>query len=359
MQLLYAIAPLLVAAKSRLASRLDDNALLRRAKAIDDWFAAPTNRTTPVAWTVRRKSDVQLWEKISSKAKTVYRGSMRGAPVIVKGKGRHAAQGDYGGDVLWEEMIYLEALRGEPGIVPLHGAWFSDDARHVSFVVGDCGPPIGKTSRDKPPLMSRAFDKRARKRPLELAKAILECFGAWASRGYILDDFKAQQFAMDDADGTVCMVDGPKRLTESPLGKAALRRWPLKGVGRRSVPRVLNNTARACRKDTDCPAFKENLSCRGEPGIHTPCETGAVGAPESRGTCLDGACLLLSEKTHVFDVANRPWLLPFIHDRATSGPERELLGELMRLANQRRPEDRPSFAELVDRIDRFTTRPRH
>ena len=91
MRLLYTIAPLLVAAKSRLAMRLDDNALLRRAKAIDDWFAAPTNRTTPVAWTVRRKSDVQLGEKISSKAKTVYRGSMRGAPVIVKGKGRHAA----------------------------------------------------------------------------------------------------------------------------------------------------------------------------------------------------------------------------------------------------------------------------
>ena len=125
------------------------------------------------------------------------------------------------------------------------------------------------------------------------------------------------------------------------------------------MPRVLNNTARACRKDTDCPAFKENLSCRGEPGIHTPCETGAVGAPESRGTCLSGKCMQLSEKTHVFDVANRPWLLPFIHDRATSGPERELLGELMRLANQRRPEDRPSFAELVDRIDRFATRPRH
>ena len=168
-----------------------------------------------------------------------------------------------------------------------------------------------------------------------------------------MDDFKAQQFAMD-SDGTICMVDGPKPLTESPLGKAALRRWP-------SVQtRMLNNTARACRKDTDCPALKENLSCRGEPGVDYWCETGAVGAPESRGTCLDGTCLLLSEKTHVYDVANRPWLLPFIHDRATSGPERELLGELMRLANQRRPEDRPSFAELVDRIDRFATRrPRH
>ena len=95
MWLLYTIAPLLVAAKSRLATlmaeRLDDNTLLRRAKAIDDWFAEPTNRTTPVAWTVRRKSDVQLGEMISSKAKKVYRGSMRGALVIVKGKGRHAA----------------------------------------------------------------------------------------------------------------------------------------------------------------------------------------------------------------------------------------------------------------------------
>ena len=48
--------------------------------------------------------------------------------------------------------------------------------------MGDCGPPIGKTSRDKPPRTSRAFDERARMRPLELAKAILECFGAWASR---------------------------------------------------------------------------------------------------------------------------------------------------------------------------------
>ena len=168
--------------------------------AIDDWFAAPTNRTRPIAWTVRRKSDVQLGEMIWNKTKKVYRGSMRGAPVIVKGKGRHAAQGDYGGDVLWEEMIYLEALRGEPGIVPLHGAWFSDDARQVSFVVGDCGPPIWKTSRDKPPRMSRAFDERARKRPLELAKAILE-LGAWASPAQCMNPCGASAPSRSRLDG--------------------------------------------------------------------------------------------------------------------------------------------------------------
>ena len=91
MRLLYTIAPLLVHHSTSTTKVLDQKALLQRAKAIDDWFAAPTNRTTPVAWTVRQRSDIQLGEMISSKAKKVYRGSMRGALVIVKGKGRHAA----------------------------------------------------------------------------------------------------------------------------------------------------------------------------------------------------------------------------------------------------------------------------
>ena len=241
MRLLYTIAPLLVAAKSRLASRLDDNALLRRAEAIDDWFAAPTNRTTPVAWTVRRKGDVRLGEKISSKAKTVYRGSMRGAPVIVKGKGRHAARGDYGGDVLWEEMIYLEALRGEPGIVPLHGAWFSDDARHVSFVVGDCGPPIGKTSRDKPPRMSRAFDERARERPLELAKAILECFGAWASRAVHKSN---RRDALSGAPDTLVDLRAGRADTYWTTSRRSSSRWILTG---RSAWSTARNRSRSRR----------------------------------------------------------------------------------------------------------------
>ena len=51
----------------------------------------------------------------------------------------------------------------------------------MSFVVGDCGPPIGKALGTSPAHV-RAFDERARERPLELAKAILACFGAWASR---------------------------------------------------------------------------------------------------------------------------------------------------------------------------------
>ena len=59
----------------------------------------------------------------------------------------------------------------------------------------------------------------------------------------------------------------------------------------------------------------------------------------------------LSEKTHVYDVANRPWLLPYIAERATGG-DRAFLLALIRHASADDPADRPSFAELVAAIDR-------
>ena len=67
--------------------------------------------------------------------------------------------------------------------------------------------------------------------------------------------------------------------------------------------------------------------------------------------------MLLSERTHVYDVANRPWLLPFIAEKAT-GDVRDFLRDLLRRASAEIPEDRPSFAELVDRIDEFENRRR-
>ena len=85
---------------------------------------------------------------------------------------------------------------------------------------------------------------------------------------------------------------------------------------------------------------------------HGACEAGSRGAPESKGECRDGACVLISEKTHVFDSANRPWLLPFIAEKAT-GAERDLLLTLIRHASKARDEDRPSFAQMVDHLDRF------
>jgi len=64
----------------------------------------------------------------------------------------------------------------------------------------------------------------------------------------------------------------------------------------------------------------------------------------------------LSEKTHVYDVANRPWLLPFIADSA-KGRDRLFLRSIILQAGAGDPEMRPSFAELVDAINEFLRRP--
>jgi hypothetical protein len=106
-----------------------------------------------------------------------------------------------------------------------------------------------------------------------------------------------------------------------------------------------------CARDADCPRTHYSHSCSHPDHI---CEPGSLGAPEARGKCLaEGKCALLSEKTHVFDVANRPWLLPGIAARAEDTVAGDFLRSLIRLANQTRPEDRPSFAELLDRLDQF------
>ena len=87
--------------------------------------------------------------------------------------------------------------------------------------------------------------------------------------------------------------------------------------------------------------------------VSCSCEPGTRAAPESRGECRDGSCTLLSEKTHVYDVANRPWLLPFIYHQAKDPTTKTFLRLLIRAANRTRPEDRPSFGELVRRINAF------
>ena len=112
-------------------------------------------------------------------------------------------------------------------------------------------------------------------------------------------------------------------------------------------------------RDADCPCTHRQHSCRADapPLSHhndtAPCEPGSRAAPESRGECRDRSCTLLSEKTHVYDVANRPWLLPFIYNQAKDPTTKTFLRMLIREANRTRPEDRPTFGELVHRVNAF------
>ena len=348
-----------------------DRRLVERAAAIDVWFQQHSREYrathkggkafTPPTWTVRKAGDVpQPWHEIGNQslAKRVFRARVGSRSVVVKraigvrsGARRGEPKGaDLGGSVIYLELVYLEALRGAPGVPELLGGWF--DGPHVYYVLSDGGERIGRGVTvgvgTAPTKLSDAFRKRAAKQPLQLARSLLACFQSWTAAGFLEDDFKSEQFTLDGT-GQIYLVDGPHLRGDSLLGEAVARTWPHRGAAN-----MLNRDVRACAQDADCPFTKENHSCRGA----GTCEPGARGAPEARGKCLKGGrCALLSEKTHVYDVANRPWLLPYIAARAEDPAAGEFLRSLIRLAGRGRPDDRPSFRELVDRIDAFAKAP--
>lgn len=206
--------------------------------------------------------------------------------------------------------------------------------------------------------MLRLLDGRPTRRLVGAFRITCHCRRPDTQAGWLQDDFRAQQFTMDGT-GRVYLVDGPQLLANWPLGRQVLQTWSPRhhGTNADSAARGresdLNLYRAPCERDADCPFTRESHSCH-TPGI---CERGSRGAPESRENCRHGFCLPLSDKTHVWDVANRPWLLPFIAEKAT-GAERDLLRSLMGAASTERPEDRPSFQELVRRIDVFAKQAR-
>ena len=349
------LLPWLLLALARTArsapSTLPRDDLLARAAAIDAFFQ---NGTAPATWTVRSRDDVQgPYNEIYNKAKHVARAHVQGKRVVVKSGGPHekGRTTNWGGGVLYMELVYMEALRGAPGIPELLGGWFESDGS-LTYVVADCGDAIGAGQGGSPSRMSPAYAKRAAGAAVHTAKSLLLCFRSWASAGFLLDDFRVNQFTMHTHTGEIYLVDGPKALWNSQIG-----RWT-HGVWNRSK-HLQVNSKHACARDADCPWTNRQHSCRADapPVTHhnatAPCEPGSRAAPESRGECRDGSCELLSEKTHVYDVANRPWLLPFIYHQAKDPTTKTFLRMLIRAANQTRPEDRPSFGELVQRINAF------
>ena len=331
--------------------------LLARAATIDAFFQ---NATAPPTWTVRSRDDLTgPITELYDKAKRVSRAHVKGRRVVVKAGGRHGLSNEnQGAGVLYFELLYLEALRGAPGIPELLGAWVEDG--NVTYVVRDCGQAIGVGTSGKPSILSTAYAKRAEHSPLELARALIACFQSFAGN-FLLDDLRVTQFTLS-GKGDIYLVDGPKVLHNSSLGDRVYGVW-----GTRHNQE--DNTVRNCAGDGDCPATHRLHSC-----LDNVCEPGSLPAPEATGTCREKVCMPVSEKTHVFDarqpvshnaasmacsgvisaqVSNRPWLLPFIADRARDWKTKKFLRSLIGEANRTLPEDRPSFAELVHRIDVF------
>ena len=85
----------------------------------------------------------------------------------------------------YTELLYLEYLRGLPGIPTLHGAWFENVTRsevRVAYVVADAGATLDA---------SAYYDAWVRAAPLGAARAWLRLGQSFAEvGGFVLTDFK-------------------------------------------------------------------------------------------------------------------------------------------------------------------------
>ncbi|KAH8082976.1 hypothetical protein JL720_8486 [Aureococcus anophagefferens] len=181
---------------------------LERLARVDAWLADGAS-PPPRHWAVRGPGDVAAASTfLAGKGQKEVRASRLadgGAKVVVKALKRGGAFR------FWPylELIYLEFLRGEPGVPELLGGWAT--ATSVVWVVRDAGRAVatGTGSSRSPAVFAAAYDARARTDPLGLAAAWLRCFRSFAERGgFVLTDFKADQFTLD-ARGDVYLVDGP------------------------------------------------------------------------------------------------------------------------------------------------------
>ena len=366
---------------------------VRRTDALNRWFATiehvPARARPLEGWTISHRRDIQGRMRLVTKgnAKQVLRGgTYRNRSIIVKGSSANHTR-DKLGDAVHLELVFLESLRGASGIPELLGAW--REGEHVWYAVADGGRPIGVAGQpgkgSKATVLSSEFIALARHEPLKLARALLRCFRSWASAGFLLDDFKAQQFTLDEK-GDIYLVDGPSLLRAFPVGEAVYRATShhllfqgklakygaklkeAKGASNNegvtkyaakvakfqeqleALGEEKNNLAPPpsdCATNADCPATKAHHAC----GSAGDCESGARGAPESAGLCRAGACVAVGPWTHVFDTASRPWLLPGIvkYADAASG---KILDRVMSKARLADPSQRPTFDAMLAEVER-------
>ena len=94
---------------------------VRRADALNRWFATiehlPARARPLEGWTVSHRRDIPGRTRLGSRgnAKQVLRGTYRNRSVIVKGSSANHTR-DKLGDAVHLELVFLESLRGAPGV---------------------------------------------------------------------------------------------------------------------------------------------------------------------------------------------------------------------------------------------------
>ncbi|KAH8071604.1 serine/threonine kinase [Aureococcus anophagefferens] len=229
-----------------LASLLTITDSLETTKHLERLDAWLTNASAPPThWRVRSPDDLdnRTDQALSGGArKDVWLSQLRdGRRVVVKALRHEGAFefGDRASNVAYFELLFLEGLRGEPGIPELFGAYETPpfDVAHKPLVwatsngggrvatgTGTLDSHSGKKSEIK---YSEVCDARARDAPLDLARAWLRCFRSFGERGgFVLTDFKPEQFTLD-ANGDIYLVDGPAP-NSGPIAALARRHFTKK-----------------------------------------------------------------------------------------------------------------------------------
>ena len=358
------------------AWREHNRTALGRLEQIDAWLAGGA---APDAWRVRGPRDlagegVALAKSIQKEVNAssiVRERDGRRVPVVVKAlrKARQFAFGHRDSDIAYFELLWLEYLRGEPGVPALYGGWMTSE--HLVWVVSHGGPLIGTIrdprvnhNRKKPPSMLSAYDEMARENPLHLARSWLRCFRSFAERGgFVLTDFKVDQFTLG-RDGEIYLVDGPAP-NSGPVAAFARRHFTsgapdyiLTKDNKNTKPKHIDlepGAAASCGEDR-----KRSATCGKRTYDYHRCDSDAackdgvtlLGIPNSRSApeltrCRNDKCEAFDWRVHVFDVARRAWILPRIIALAKDKRARKTLANVADRMAAARPEDRPTFDALL------------
>ena len=358
------------------AWREHNRTALGRLEQIDAWLAGGA---APDAWRVRGPRDlagegVALAKSIQKEVNAssiVRERDGRRVPVVVKAlrKARQFAFGHRDSDIAYFELLWLEYLRGEPGVPALYGGWMTSE--HLVWVVSHGGPLIGTIrdprvnhNRKKPPSMLSAYDEMAREDPLHLARSWLRCFRSFAERGgFVLTDFKVDQFTLG-RDGEIYLVDGPAP-NSGPVAAFARRHFTsgapdyiLTKDNKNTKPKHIDlepGAAASCGEDR-----KRSATCGKRTYDYHRCDSDAackdgvtlLGIPNSRSApeltrCRNDKCEAFDWRVHVFDVARRAWILPRIIALAKDKRARKTLADVADRMAAARPEDRPTFDALL------------
>ena len=206
-------------------------------KAILAWMDKRRYARAPAHWLVLNASQLNarhFWNRIGGgNSKDVYQTRLNtsaATPVVTKVGHYRWSDDRHKASEIVREMLYLEYLRGLPGVPLLLGAYHSGSGNNktTTLVVRDSGGRrviTGGLHPYKKEHPSELYTKLAQEQPLALALAILSCFQSFAERGgCLLFDFTPRQFTVSHVNSTVRfeLVDVPS-VAAGPLYEALYR----------------------------------------------------------------------------------------------------------------------------------------